>query len=496
MASWKKIIVSGSIAEFNHISASGDIVPVSDGVSNLGSAGQEFQDLFIDGTANIDSLVADTANIDAGTIDGVTLGTNSAITEAQIDNININGSTIKDFTLVSGSITSTGSFGRVEATTIAGHSPITVDSKISFNDSIESNVSSSVTSTGSFSTIRVGGQLGALGSGLAFGDGDTGFYETADDDFKLDRGGNNVFRANTSSGLDFGVSNLFYNQTGGFWINSPPGSAAAPNYVFRGDTDTGMFRIDADRLGFSTGGVLRLEVSEATISGSAVSTGSFGRLKTASEIADIGGNIVTIGGALTTAGDFTTQNNNVTINAAGADRSITLNESLTIGDGNDGTLTFSAASKTLTVEDTSVVNQDLTTDANVTFATATTTGNVTVGGDLVVNGDTTTVATSNLIVQDAFGFFATGSAGSNVDAGIVVQSGSFVNSGSAFYHDINAERWSVAKSVAATSTAVTPLESVVTVKEPGDNGAPADADVEYGVGEMFINSDGTIWIYS
>mgnify|MGYP001397802901 CR=1 FL=1 len=100
MASWKKIIVSGSIAEFNHISASGDIVPVSDGVSNLGSAGQEFQDLFIDGTANIDSLVADTANIDAGTIDGVTLGTNSAITEAQIDNININGSTIKDFTRI------------------------------------------------------------------------------------------------------------------------------------------------------------------------------------------------------------------------------------------------------------------------------------------------------------------------------------------------------------------------------------------------------------
>ena len=23
-----------------------------------------------------------------------------------------------------------------------------------------------------------------------------------------------------------------------------------------------------------------------------------------------------------------------------------------------------------------------------------------------------------------------------------------------------------------------------------------DADVEYGVGEMFVNSDGTIWIYS
>ena len=86
MASWKKIIVSGSIPEFHHISASGNIMPITDDQSNLGSANQQFKDLFIDGTANIDSLVADTANIDAGTIDGVTLGTNSAVTEAQIDN--------------------------------------------------------------------------------------------------------------------------------------------------------------------------------------------------------------------------------------------------------------------------------------------------------------------------------------------------------------------------------------------------------------------------
>ena len=45
-------------------------------------------------------------------------------------------------------------------------------------------------------------------------------------------------------------------------------------------------------------------------------------------------------------------------------------------------------------------------------------------------------------------------------------------------------------------TAVTPLESVVTVKELGDNDAPVDGDKEYGAGEMAINSNGTIWIYS
>ena len=354
MASWKKIIVSCIIPEFKHISSSGNIMPITDDQSNLGSANQQFKDLFIDGTANIDSLVADTANIDAGTIDGVTLGTNSAVTEAQIDNVNINGNTIN-------------------------------------------------ASSGDLTITAAGGDI------------------------------------------SFGNENL---STTGNIINSP------------------------------------------LISGSVASTGSFGLLQTERSVAEIGGNLFTL------AGNLTTQNNNVTINAAGAARTITLNESLTIGDGNDGTLTFSAGSKTLTVEDNSTVNQDLTTDANVTFGSVTTTNNVTVGGDLTVNGATTTVATTNLVIQDAFGFFATGSAGTNVDGGIVVQSGCADLPGSALYHDKGASRWSVAKTVASSGTAVTPLEAVVTVKQPGDDGAPETADVEYGVGEMFINDDGTIWIYS
>jgi hypothetical protein len=55
-----------------------DIIPDDDGTFDLGSASKEWQDLFIDGTANIDSLVADTADINGGTIDGVTIGGSSA----------------------------------------------------------------------------------------------------------------------------------------------------------------------------------------------------------------------------------------------------------------------------------------------------------------------------------------------------------------------------------------------------------------------------------
>ena len=93
-------------------------------------------------------------------------------------------------------------------------------------------------------------------------------------------------------------------------------------------------------------------------------------------------------------------------------------------------------------------------------------------------------------------FIATGSAASNVDGGIIVQEGSNADTGSALYHDTTSNRWSVAKDIKAADTAVTPLESVVTVKELGDNDAPVDGDKEYGAGEMAINSNGTIWIYS
>ena len=40
------------------------------------------------------------------------------------------------------------------------------------------------------------------------------------------------------------------------------------------------------------------------------------------------------------------------------------------------------------------------------------------------------------------------------------------------------------------------MEFVVTVKALGDDGAAVEGDKEYGVGEMAINNDGTIWIYS
>jgi len=113
--------------------------------------------------------------------------------------------------------------------------------------------------------------------------------------------------------------------------------------------------------------------------------------------------------------------------------------------------------------------------------------NATITGNLTVNGTTSYISSSNLIVRDAFGFFATGSAGTNVDSGIVVQSGSAADTGSALYHDTNSQRWAVAKTIAADASTVTPGQFVVTV-----NTAAGDPHIttsgSYGIGEIHINT--------
>ncbi len=72
-----------------------NIIPDDDDSYDLGSSSQEWRNLFIDGTANIDSLVADTADINGGTVDGAIIGGSSAAA--------ITGTTITGTSFVIGS---------------------------------------------------------------------------------------------------------------------------------------------------------------------------------------------------------------------------------------------------------------------------------------------------------------------------------------------------------------------------------------------------------
>ena len=148
----------------------------------------------------------------------------------------------------------------------------------------------------------------------------------------------------------------------------------------------------------------------------------------------------------------------------------------------------------LTIAANVIGNNELKQDDDITLQALTTTNNLSVGGnatitgDLTVNGTTTTIATTNTEVADQFLFLASGSAGSNLDSGIIVQSGSAHNSGSAFYHDKSDERWAVSKGIAHSRTeATTPTQFVTTVKS--STSTPGSSDGDFGVGEMWVDTD-------
>jgi len=67
-------LATKALDNLSSVAINEDLLPDSDNARDLGSAAKEFKDLHLDGTANIDSLVADTADINGGTIDGTSIG--------------------------------------------------------------------------------------------------------------------------------------------------------------------------------------------------------------------------------------------------------------------------------------------------------------------------------------------------------------------------------------------------------------------------------------
>ena len=373
MAQWRKVIVSGSNAELNHISASGNFVPVTTDGGALGSAGLNWSDLFLDSGAVV--------NFDNG---NVTLTHESGKIVTSGD--------------VSGSVFTTGSFGRLE---LAG------DAVINGN--------------------------------LTFGD------------------------ANTDS-VSFGAeidSNLIPNEDDTYDLGSA--TKAWQDLFLEGDitlTDAGSVKTSAGNLTVdSEAGNLVLDGHtgvdiDATNSGKVSIDGAGGiDIGVASDVAiDIDSSTLDIDAS-----------GNVTIDASGG--------SINIGGGSSG--------RAITIGHTT---SEVTIGDNITVS-----GNATITGNLDVNGTLTTIDTANLSVKDQLIFAASGSSASNLDAGLLVQSGSVAGSGSAFYHDINSERWAVAKSVAEGQTAVTPLQFVTTTTL--NTTAPNEDSGSYGVGEMWVETD-------
>jgi hypothetical protein len=138
-------------------------------------------------------------------------------------------------------------------------------------------------------------------------------------------------------------------------------------------------------------------------------------------------------------------------------------------------------------------------EGNLTFdgTTLTVTGNEVVTGNLTVQGTASFQQTTNLEVADRFVLFASGSNTAG-DGGIVIQQGT-QNVGELYGFENAANRWGFTSSFDASNSSFTPAAYITTTEFAASNpsAAPLYGGASNGYGNIHVNSStGDIFIYS
>lgn len=193
-----------------------------------------------------------------------------------------------------------------------------------------------------------------------------------------------------------------------------------------------------------------------------------------------------------------------------------------------GTVTSGVPIKIGHTTSQTTIGDDLDVDGNLNVdGTSALVGNVTVTGNLTVNGLTTTINTTNLQVEDRFILLGSGSgtnavagATANFDTGIIFNSGSTeAGAGTALFFDMSEQRLAIATSVVdgqiatnavggdqagdgdlagnlvTVQTLGTAVQSVNILNESDEITTPI-TPAKFGEGEMIIDSNNDIWIYT
>lgn len=186
---------------------------------------------------------------------------------------------------------------------------------------------------------------------------------------------------------------------------------------------------------------------------------------------------------------------------------------LTITNGNIAINNGTSTALTTTGTTAAVFNTTATTvnafGAATTLNLGAATGTTTVGnslvvtGDLFVNGTTTQVNTTDLLVEDKFILLASGSATAG-DAGIVVDRGSDAAGNIAYGFDSTTDRWGYQSGIVDTTNALDPTSAsgvsgsfaVYSFTEAA-HGATKPITGEFAVvGSQYLDNAGNFWVYT
>jgi hypothetical protein len=423
MATWKKLIVSGSVAELASVSASV----------------------------------------------GVLVGTNQQIQPTSAD------------TRLSGSFS--GSFAG------DGSQLTNVTATATFPTNEITNLSSSdkfFTSNGSNSFTTYGNLLTDLaGSGLS--------VEATDS-----------LSVNSGSLQTFFNSSSYAGVSGDILINASTGVASIqPDSVVLGTDTTGNYVATVSGSGAIVSSATSGEGSTPNITLNTASTTFTSGVVSALPAGTVSGSSLTTGGqgsvTLTTNGVAQVVDLGLETGDSPQFANLTLTSDIAV---NGGDITTTAATFNVATTQASTVNIG-TADATAVnlgkagTSTVTVNNKLVVTGDLVVNGTTTTVDTTNITIEDKFALFASGS-DTNTDGGILVQQSA--TTAYALAVDASADRWALQNNADIANITSITKDAYMGVVQDGTANPSADpvyGGASNGFGTVFVNTNnGEIWIYS
>jgi len=138
--------------------------------------------------------------------------------------------------------------------------------------------------------------------------------------------------------------------------------------------------------------------------------------------------------------------------------------------------------------DTGLQTGDSPTFAGLTLTGAATGTNLTLSGDLTVQGTTTNINTSDLNIEDKFILLNSGSSTGN--SGIIAQNSATNGQGTALFFDDTADRWSLDYAGADANTDSVTADAYVAAVAIDDTDANYQKD-----GNIFIDGSGDVFIY-
>ena len=481
MASWKKVIVSGSAAELASLTLDTALAVAQGGTgaSTLTDGGV----LLGSGTGAITATAVLTDGqmlVGDGTTDpaiesGATLRTSIGVGTGDSPQFT-------DLTLTGGDITLTGAATDIDVIdNNASALSIDASGKAGILEIVSTNsaegvkmsgnlaVTSHITGSGNISGSAIIGSSLTLDTALAVAQGGTGATSLTDKAVLISQ----------DSGTDT-VGSLALTGNGEIIVGGTSGPAVEAAAEVAG---TGL---DA-----STGdGTLAINVAAAQTSITSIINSGITKIGTATDeeyikfdtsnevnvhVNDTEALSVTATG-VDVAGDLSVGGGDISLTAAATD--------IDLIDNNSSALSFDASGKAGILE---IVTTNSGEGVNMS-------GNLTVEGDFVVNGNTTNANVANLLVEDRFILLNSGS--DSGDGGLIVQSGSqTAMSGAAFVFDQSVERWGVQTDVALGSIATTSAPEAYQVNYVlNANTGSATYNVK---GNIKINdSNGDIFIYS